>query len=168
MNLYILRHGIAVERGTPGFTFDSQRPLTSEGRRKLRRISRALQQLDLSFDVILSSPFTRARQTAEIVAANLNLNKKLKFTEALAPATSRVRLIREINSIRPSPNDVLLVGHEPSLSELISLLLCGDADCTILLKKGGLCKLSVERRLIAGQCACLECLLTPRQLVRMV
>ena len=64
MNLYILRHGIAVERGTPGYAKDADRPLTLEGERKLQLIAQAMKALDLAFDLILSSPYLRARQTA--------------------------------------------------------------------------------------------------------
>ena len=68
MNLYILRHGIAVEHGAPGYAKDADRPLTPEGERKLGQIAEAMKALELTFDLILSSPYLRARQTAEIVA----------------------------------------------------------------------------------------------------
>ena len=66
MNLYLLRHGIAVERGTPGLDKDADRSLTPKGERRLWRITEAMEALKLSFDLILSSPYLRARQTAEI------------------------------------------------------------------------------------------------------
>ena len=75
MKLYILRHGIAVEPGTPGYETDADRPLTSEGERKMRQIAGAMEALELSFDLILSSPYLRARQTAEIVAEVLTARK---------------------------------------------------------------------------------------------
>jgi len=68
MELYLLRHGLAVERGTTGFENDSARPLTPKGRRQLRQIAAAMKRLNLRCDLILSSPFRRAKQTAEIVA----------------------------------------------------------------------------------------------------
>src|ERR1035438_4666613 len=71
MNLFILRHGIAVEPGTHGYEKDADRPLTPEGERKLLQIAEAMEALDLTFDLILSSPYLRARQTAEIVAEAL-------------------------------------------------------------------------------------------------
>jgi phosphohistidine phosphatase len=64
------------------------------------------------------------------------------------------------------PANVLLVGHEPGLSQLISLLVAGEAGVSILLKKGSLCKLSVES-LKPGRCATLEWLLTPKQMALM-
>ena len=61
MELYFLRHGIAVERGTPGYKDDSARPLTPKGRRQLKKISTALRRMELEFDLILSSPLVRAK-----------------------------------------------------------------------------------------------------------
>ncbi|HTV75696.1 MAG TPA: histidine phosphatase family protein, partial [Candidatus Baltobacteraceae bacterium] len=85
MNLFILRHGIAVERGTPGFENDAVRPLTPKGKRQLRKIASAMKKMDLRLDLILSSPFLRAKQTAEIAAAGLKLKKRLKFSDELQP-----------------------------------------------------------------------------------
>ena len=68
MELYLLRHGIAVERGTRGFEDDFSRPLTPKGRRQLRKTAGAVKKLGGKFDLILSSPLLRAKQTAEIAA----------------------------------------------------------------------------------------------------
>src|SRR5579862_6482554 len=119
MNIFILRHGLAVEAGACGFTKDSERPLTPKGRRKLRKIGRTMRKLELSFDCILSSPYMRARQTAEIIADRLGLGKKLELSEELTPGGSYRKLIDEIKQRDPQPDDLLLVGHEPYLSELI-------------------------------------------------
>src|SRR2546423_915225 len=113
MNLFILRHGLAVEHGTPGYADDASRPLTVEGKAKLRKISRAMEKLDLDFDVIISSPYQRARQTAEITAKELDLEKKLAFSDALIPSGSAKELISHINRLKPRPENILLVGHEP-------------------------------------------------------
>src|SRR5262249_20541253 len=83
MNLFILRHGIAADPGDPAYPNDSERPLTDEGERKLARISEAMARMELSFDLVLSSPYVRARQTAEIVAEALGLRKKLQFSDDL-------------------------------------------------------------------------------------
>jgi phosphohistidine phosphatase len=163
MNLYLLRHGLAVDHGTPGYARDADRPLTPKGERKLARIADAMGELELSFDLILSSPYTRARQTAEIIAAALNARKKLEFSEGLTPDGSFKTLIEGINQLESRPDNVLLVGHEPHLSGLISLLVSGDSSFRVVMKKGGLCKLSIES-LKHGRCAVLEWLLTPRQM----
>jgi phosphohistidine phosphatase len=175
VNLYILRHGIAAERGTPGFKTDADRPLTPKGRRQLRQIADAMKNLDLRFNLILSSPFLRARQTAEIVAQSLKLKKRLAFSDELAPDGDPKALIRQLNELEPAPaaialarigaprKNVLLVGHEPYLSRLVALLISGKAATTIDLKKGGLCRLETDS-LRFGQCAALAWLLTPKQM----
>jgi phosphohistidine phosphatase len=159
MEIYILRHGIAVERGTAGYKKDSDRPLTDEGEEKTSQIAKAILTMDLKFDLILSSPYVRAQQTAQIVAAELD--EEVTFTDFLVPDGNPLELIREINDEKPQR--VLLVGHEPDLSQLISILMTGDSESSIELKKGGLCKLTADR-LTFGKCATLNWLLTPKQL----
>ena len=166
MNLYLLRHGIAVEPGTPGYEKDADRPLTPEGERKLRQIADAMEALDLAFDFILSSPYLRARQTAEIVAQPFKARKRLELSDSLTPGGSPKKLVELLNRLQPPPEDVLLVGHEPYLSGLISLLASGEATLAVVMKKGGLCKLSTES-LKYGRCAALEWLLTPKQMALM-
>ena len=166
MNLYILRHGIAVAHGTAGHEDDSDRPLTPAGKRKLRRIAEAMRAMELSFDRILASPFVRARQTAEIVAWVFHAPGKLSFSKELAVGGSARALIQEIRHWEPAPQDVLLVGHEPYLSGLVSLLVAGNPGLSLTLKKGGLCKLSTPS-LRYGRCAALEWLLTPKPMALM-
>ena len=165
MNLYVLRHGLAVEPGSPGYK-DAERPLLPKGERKLWKIAEAMEAMELSFELILSSPYVRARQTAEIVAEAFNAGKKLEFSETLEPAGSVRRLIETVTHRRPLPKDVLLVGHEPYLSELISLLVSGETGLSVMMKKGGLCKLSTPL-LQHRRCATLEWLLTPKQMAMM-
>jgi phosphohistidine phosphatase len=162
MNLFILRHGIAVEHGAAGYKNDDERPLTSKGERKVWMIAEAMKALEISFDSILSSPLVRARQTAEIVAEALKARKRLELTDTLAPQESAEPLIEYLDE-QGAVDDVLLVGHEPFLSQLISLLISGDTEASVLLKKGGFCKLSTEE-LKHGRCATLEWLLTPKHM----
>ena len=159
MEIYILRHGIAVERGTPGYKKDSERPLTKEGEEKMHQIAEAMLGMGLQFDLILSSPYVRAKQTAQIVAGELD--EEVTSTDFLIPDANGLELIAEINDEKPQR--VLLVGHEPDLSRLISILVTGGSDATIELKKGGLCKLTSDK-LTFGRSATLNWLLTPKQL----
>jgi len=129
----------------------------------LRKTARALEKMDLDFDLILSSPFARAKQTAEIVTKKLKLKKRLKFSDELTPGGSVKKLVQQVNEVKPVPENLLLVGHEPYLSGLISLLISGDENTAIDFKKGGLCKLEAEK-LRAGRCAALAWLLTPKQM----
>jgi phosphohistidine phosphatase len=163
MNIYILRHGIAVEPGAPGIKTDAERPLIPKGEQRLRKAATAMEKMGLSFDAIISSPYLRAKQTAEIVAKHFRLQKKLAFSDDLIPGGNPQALIRQLNGLKPAPDNILLVGHEPYLSRFIALLSSGSPAATIEMKKGGLCKLEVEE-LEHGHCATLAWLLTPRQM----
>jgi phosphohistidine phosphatase len=165
MELYLLRHGLAVERGTRGYEDDAARPLTPKGRRQIRKTAEAVRRLAPKLDLILSSPLLRAKQTAETLARELNWKERLKFTKALAPAGSAAHLLRQLGREKPAPARVLLVGHEPDMSQLISLLTTGDRKLQLDLKKGGMAKLEAET-LRGGKCATLAWLLTPKQLKR--
>jgi phosphohistidine phosphatase len=166
MELFLLRHGLAVERGTRGFANDADRPLTPEGRRQLRKIAQAMKLMDLNLTLIWSSPFLRAQQTAELVAAELSLKKRLAIAAELQPGGDAAKLIQTISALKPKPEKVLLVGHEPDLSNLISLLVTGEAGAGFALKKGGLAKLEIKK-LHANRCATLAWLLTPKQMKQM-
>jgi phosphohistidine phosphatase len=163
MMLYLMRHGLAVEPGSPGFKTDADRALTHKGRRQLRKIAQAMAELELGFDLILSSPFVRARQTAEIVAGALKLKKQLKFSNALAVDGDPAILLRQLERMNPLPENLLLVGHEPGMSQLMSLLLTGNTRMKVDFKKSGLCKLEISK-LKLGACATLVWMLTPGQL----
>jgi phosphohistidine phosphatase len=165
MDLYILRHAIAVEHGTAGYERDSDRPLTNKGERKMRCIAEAMRSLELSFDLILSSPFVRARQTAEIVANVFGMEKRLEFTKNLAVGGNKQELINELNKNYADMKRIILVGHEPYLSGLISVLIAGNEGLFITMKKGGVCALTIDS-LQYGKCATLEWLLAPSQLTR--
>ncbi len=126
------------------------------------KVADALYKMGLRVDLILSSTFMRARQTAEIARNHLHLKKdRLVLIEALAPLGDPVQLIEEIQA-KYMVDRLLLVGHEPDLSNLISLLLSGDTSLSISMKKGGICCLSVDG-LVAGKCAGLEWLINPGQ-----
>lgn len=167
MELYLLRHGIAVEAGARGFEDDFARPLTPKGRRQLRKTSVAIKKLAKNFDLILSSPLVRAKQTAEIIAKELKLKKRLRFTNALAPGGAPRIWLRQLEREKPAPERVLLVGHEPDLSQLVSLFVTGGPQLQLDFKKGGLCKLEAEK-LRVGKCAMLAWLLTPKQMKMIV
>lgn len=163
MNLYIIRHAIAVDEGMPGYEDDSQRPLTDKGRKKMRQIAKGLRALGVEFDLILSSPYVRARETAEVLADVFKMKKKLAFSDNLIPMGEPELLIAEINE-KNSVLSLALVGHEPHLSTLVSMLTAGSRKVDITLKKGGVCYLSADD-LHQEHRATLEWLLTPGILV---
>jgi len=163
--LYFLRHGLAGQHGDPKYKDDSLRPLTSQGREKLRRAALGMQALGLKFDVIFASPYLRATQTAQIVAQIYKIkNKKMHLTKKLLPPASIEDVLEEIYRHSPKSKNILLAGHEPHLTELISSLLKCPKPLPIDLKKGGLCSISISQT--AGQTnAVFNWLLTPTQLM---
>jgi phosphohistidine phosphatase len=165
MNLFFLRHGKAEPR-SPKWRPDSKRPLTREGEGRMGEVARGIQALGLSFDLILTSPYVRALRTAEILAEVYGA-KKLFETNNLAAEAEPKNIVGEINENFASVEQIALVGHEPFMTGLISTLISGEgAAVAIDLKKGGLCKLSIQK-LVFGKCALLNWLLTPRQLARL-
>ena len=163
MNLYVIRHAIAVDEGTSEYESDSERPLTDKGRKKMRQIAKALRNLGVEFDLILSSPYVRARETAEILADVFKMKKKLDFSDNLIPLGNPELLITEVNE-KYSVNSLAVVGHEPHLSTLVGLLVAENAKIDVTLKKGAVCYLSADD-LHQEHRATLEWLLTPRILM---
>lgn len=166
MNLYMIRHAIAVEAVNSNDEEDDlQRQLTDKGREKMKKITQGLWELDVQPDLILSSPAMRTMETARIVASRLNVKKdKLIATSNLLPAASLEELIREIQEKYSDLENIALVGHEPNLNKLISVLLFGKAGLSLTLKKGGVCHLALDT-LQYGKCATLNWLMAPSQLI---
>ena len=143
MMLYLLRHAIAEERDPQRWPDESRRPLTDEGRVKMRKIARAMGAMDLTFDVMLTSPYARARQTADIVATRFE-GVPLVETDQLTPDGSFEGLVDFVRDLPEMPRSVLLVGHEPHLGELACRLLSGQPGAWFPMKKGGLACLEME------------------------
>ena len=160
MKLYLLRHGDAGDAGDPK-TKDSERALTPKGVQRTKQLAEALEQMEISCDAILSSPLVRARETAEVVARGLKFAGKVELTDALTPFGSMEDLVHQLTTLRPAPQSVLLVGHEPYLSGFISLLCVGGPGLGLEMKKGALCRLEVAAP-SCGKCATIEWLLPPR------
>jgi phosphohistidine phosphatase len=131
----------------------------------MAKIARGLRQLEEHLDLILTSPYLRAAQTAEILRKTNKLDlAQLAETEHLAPMGFADQLIEEMREKYPEAERVALVGHEPYLSQLISVLTSGEAGLPLNFKKGGVCRLSVAA-LQYGRCATLDWILFPSQLV---
>jgi phosphohistidine phosphatase len=126
----------------------------------MRQIARALRNIGVEFDLILSSPYLRACETAEILADVFKMKKKIVFSDNLIPLGNPELLIGEINE-KYSVDSLALVGHEPHLSTLISMLVAENAKMDITLKKGGVCYLSADDLHHHDHRAALEWLLTP-------
>ncbi|MDB6030554.1 MAG: sixA [Verrucomicrobiales bacterium] len=160
--LYVLRHGEAEEKGPQWETQDDQRPLTVEGIKNVEAAVQGLKRMDVEFDLVLSSPFVRARQTTEILVRGFDGRPRVDFTDHLTPSGDPRKLIEDIRWHRMQ-YCIVLVGHEPYLSKLVGELISGENGSDLTLKKGGMCKLETER-LEYGRCATLKWLLTQKQL----
>jgi phosphohistidine phosphatase len=162
MRIYLIRHGNAVDPGTPSYDEDSQRPLTERGRDKMNKIASALKKMKVKPDLIVSSPYVRARQTAEILAKVMKYKKSIMFSEALVPITDADELVGEINE-KYTVDELVLVSHEPCISNLIGTLTANNPNICINIKNGGVCCLSADD-LHLERTAVLEWLLTPKLL----
>lgn len=133
MKLYFLRHGLAGER-SEWKEDDAKRPLTEEGKEKIQGVAATIAKWDLDLDMIITSPYVRSFQTAEIVAHKLRLLDKLAEDDRVAYGFDADKLAK-ILAAYPKANALMFVGHEPDFSETISRLIGGGH---IVMKKGGL------------------------------
>ena len=135
MHLYLVRHAIAENRDGTRWPDDSARPLSGEGAERFTLAARGLERLVPTVDLVLSSPYARAWQTAVILheVAKWPAAEQCPPLAAARPAGAPLDPLAELTA-----GSVALVGHEPNLSSLASLLLTGDAGTVRLeLKKGG-------------------------------
>lgn len=162
MELYILRHGEAG-KPIPNVRKDSERPLTVAGQGEIIEVAKAVVKLGVKFDFVATSPLKRARQTAEVVAKIFNL-KKGSFEDwtELKPDGRNRELFHKLSQFKPE-SSVLIVGHEPYLSRMIAEIVFDGGSGRIVLKKGGLAKITMTtfHPKIKGE---LRWLLTPKHL----
>jgi phosphohistidine phosphatase len=140
LELYLVRHGVAAERG-PDYPDDSKRPLTSKGMAALKREAKALNALGIGFDLIITSPLTRTRQTADILAEHLEGKPTVTHSDALAPAGTPGAVMQEIGR-HARKRRIALVGHEPNIGELAARLI--GARSPMAFKKGAICRIDFE------------------------
>ena len=139
MQIYLLRHGLA-EDGKPGGR-DSDRALTAEGKKKLREVLRSARAAGVRPDMILTSPYRRAAETAEVAAASLSYENEVLRTKVLQPASNPQDVWEEIRLHR-DVREMLLVGHEPLFGMLAAYLL-DSPELQIDFKKGALIRIDV-------------------------
>jgi phosphohistidine phosphatase len=161
MTLYVIRHGVAEEVSADGD--DRSRRLTPAGRRKMRAAAAGMRTIGLRFDLLLTSPFSRAAETAAIVSEALGGEPAPRDLAALEQGVPPIETVRALGSFARYEH-VAVVGHEPGLSEIVALFLTGSSEgLRLVLKKGGLAVLEV--RDAGGRArATLRSMLTPRQL----
>jgi|SRR5688572_3859274 phosphohistidine phosphatase len=162
MRLLIIRHAIAVARGTPDIA-DEDRPLTRKGERRFRQAARGLARIETRPDVLLTSPLPRARQTAEIAAAAWGGKIKPKKSDVLAGGSFTE--IAGILDKLPRDATVAVVGHEPDVSDLLAAILGSKDTAAFAFKKGGVAAVEVAGPL--GQGGSLLWAMPPRLLRRL-
>lgn len=135
IELYMIRHGLAGEHGS--YPNDEERPLTEAGHKKTKRVAERLRDLGLKFDLILTSPLVRARQTAEILYTT-GLSEQLEETRHLAPEGRFEHWLAWFEDWRKLAGESLaIVGHEPNLSTWAEMLIWGQSPGRIVMKKAG-------------------------------
>jgi phosphohistidine phosphatase len=170
MYLYLIRHGIAVDLDTipPDLTLtDELRPLTKEGRNKLKQVAEKLQISGLKLDLIITSPLIRAKQTTDLLI-DRQLGCRSAVSTHLAPTGNLPAWLTEWEE-RSRDNlgisKLALVGHEPNLSQWAELLIFGTIRNQLVLKKGGIIGLKFSNGKIEIGTAQLHCLIPPKYLV---
>jgi phosphohistidine phosphatase len=140
LELYLIRHGIAAERGDE-YPDDSKRPLTSGGIARLRKEAKALEALGVGIDHIVTSPLVRTKQTADVFAESLKSKPSVSASDALAPASTPAAVVQELGK-HVKKGRIALVGHEPNLGELAARLI--GARLPLEFKKGAICRIDFD------------------------
>lgn len=162
MKVYLVRHAIAYPRDSDSARMDSDRELTPRGIARFRQTIPAYVRLGVVLDEIWSSPYARARQTAELLCTGLDLMRPPRFIPELEPDGDTERLLSALER-HADRQSIALVGHEPALSEIAGLILIGQRRSLMTFKKGGSCCINIQS-FGARFDASLEWLLTPKQL----
>ena len=156
MIVYFLRHASAGHH-LPNPARDEKRPLDPQGIEQCTEMGRALNALDVHVDAVISSPLKRATQTASLAANEIGFDGKLQLTPALRPS-AQIDAFRQLLDRNAKLEAVLLVGHNPSLSQFLSLVISqGASESSVELKK-----CAVARVDLSGGMGTLKWLMTPK------
>ena len=163
MQLLVIRHAIAMDRDefAESGESDDRRPLTSRGVKRMRKVARGLREVIDRIDVLATSPYTRAVETAEIVSDEFGIGPA-EVSASLVPDV-QFNEFEEWARAYAHHNLLAIVGHEPHLSGLVMWLMTGNGDSRLELKKGGACLLDFDSDIRRGSGRLLW-LLTPGQL----
>jgi phosphohistidine phosphatase len=146
MIVYFLRHASAGQH-KGSLEQDAKRPLDKEGIEQCGYVGRMLAAMDVQVEAIVSSPLKRASQTASLVSNELGFEGQVEFSPALAPEASFEAFREMLAQHANTTQEIMVVGHNPSLSGFLSLLLSGGAsERAIDLKKGAVARLDYDGR----------------------
>ncbi len=137
MDCILVRHGIAVE-SNEWTSDDASRPLTEKGRKRTLRVATGLRSLRVEPTHVLSSPYLRARETAEVLCSVLHVERTLQLCDELQPGRPPSSLVALLATL-PFGATVVCVGHEPTLGHLAAVLLSGRTLPAFPFKKAGAC-----------------------------
>lgn len=144
MELFLFRHCEAGKRLQSG-SKDFDRPLTSTGQKEVENISISLKKLNINIDRIITSPLKRAHQTAPVVSKVFAMEWRVEDWNELKPEGNRSELYKKLSQVK-SDSSLLIVGHQPYLTEMIDNLTFdsdNNGNARIVLKKSGLAKLVI-------------------------
>ncbi len=144
MNVYILRHASAGNRRSNPLT-DRKRGLDKEGKQQCMLVGRYLTATKVHFDAVVSSPLKRALQTASLVATETGFEGRIEMDEALAPAGTLLAF-EDILRRHAGVENLLVVGHNPNLSQFLGALICSPHRASVRLRKSSLARLDATRR----------------------
>jgi len=145
--LYVVRHAAAADR--EAHMTDAERPLTGEGVARMKTVARGLARIGIAPAVICTSPALRARETAAIVAKALGKGVCVKDCDALLPGRDAAEVLEFLK--RNPVEAAVVVGHEPQLGDLISLVVAGSAAPLVDMKKAAVSCIEFEGPPAAGK-----------------
>lgn len=164
MQLLLIRHAIAEERVDFARTGrdDNFRPLTPDGRKRMRQGARGLKALVPTIDLLATSPLTRAAQTGAILDSTYGDLWEVEIPELL-PDAALPSFLAWLT--RQKQQTIAAIGHEPHLSRLLAWLVTGEARPFFAFRKGGACLLDLAEEVAPGKAQILWAM-TPSQIRR--
>lgn len=141
VKIYLVRHGIASDRIGGAVLNDGMRPLTDEGRTETKAVGKGLKKIGVKPDVMVVSPLVRTRQTAEILAEVLKVERPLEICNALAPGGTPSTIFKFLQQFDKA-QELMLVGHEPDVGAIVANLI-GAHDLEIPFPKAGVCRVDI-------------------------
>ena len=160
----MLRHAIALSAAEAGVAQDAERPLSEEGVEKMKKIAVAMKRIGVEVDLVLSSPYVRAKDTAILAHDRLGKESSLEFTTALGSGQDPKHILAELKQRFQKTRSIMIVGHEPDLSSLIGRI-TSLGRLRLEMKKAGLAKIEITE-LAPELKGDLEWLLTPRVMLQ--
>jgi phosphohistidine phosphatase len=149
MDIILVRHAEAGSRDPNSWPDDGARPVTAEGRKKHIAVAKAMRQMGIEFEFLVTSPLVRARETAEILAEMFGWNEPPQESPALGPDCTTAGVVKLLAKFPPTAT-VCLVGHEPSFSQLAASLISKSGDASIELKKSGVIGIAFDGAAAVG------------------